>query len=116
MGWGHAFSQVLWRSDERNERSRCRGFPLGYDTENREMERRTQPKLLLQQEHCVEVRNQKGDVMFSHSSMSMSSAEGFPLGYGCRYADAAAINKRRKRDVFQNQKGNTKRIGNALFY
>ena len=57
VGWGNAFSQVLWRSDERNERSRCRGFPLGYDTENREMERRTKPKLLLQQEHCVVDRN-----------------------------------------------------------
>ena len=27
-------------------------------------------------EHCVEVRNQKGDVVFCHSSMCLTAAEG----------------------------------------
>ena len=92
VGWGNAFSQVLWRSDERNERSRCRGLPMGYDTENREMEWRAKPKLLLQQEHCVEVRNPRRCVVLPWSGLSISSAEGFPWGHGWRYADAAASN------------------------
>ena len=65
---------------------------------------------------CRGQEQKKRCIVLPGSGMSMSSAEGFPLGYGCRYADAAAINKRRKRDVLQNQKGNTKKIGNALFY